>query len=192
MAGVLPAEMARVHKVINESDFLPLHFVRHLAQLAKLVRRHRGTLRATELGRKTTQTEELRRALPAILFHLTFWHADLGYLGRAMHGAWPQRDVGVLLWSLSVAAEDWQTPEKLTRLCTIPVNDILQATWDTGSLMMEARILRPLLWFGLLEHRAEKAPGGPFAERHFYRKASMFDRFLNFDVHTEQPESARH
>ena len=57
---------------------------------------------------------------------------------------------------------------------------------------MEARILRPLLWFGLLEHRAEKAPGARFAERHFYRKAPLFDRFLTFDVHTEQPETARH
>ena len=109
-----------------------------------------------------------------------------------MHRSWPQRDIGILLWSLSVAASDWQTPEKLTRLCTIPVNEILQASWDTGSLMMEARILRPLVWFGLLDHRAEKTPRSGFAERHFYRKTPLFDRFLIFDVQTDQPGSARH
>jgi hypothetical protein len=185
------AEAFRLHKVVNEPDFLPLFFVRHVAQFAKLVRIHRGSLRATRLG-KDLLAEDRQRALQAILFHLTFWHADLGYLGRGLHGSWPQRDIGILLWSLSVAATDWQTPEKLTRVCTIPVNEILQAGWDTGSLTMEARILRPLLWFGLLEHRAEKAPDSCFAERHFYRKAPLFDRFLTFDVHTELPTTARH
>ena len=185
------AEAFRLHKVVNEPDFLPLFFVRHVAQFAKLVRPYRGSLRATRLG-KDMLTEDRQRALQAILFHVTFWRADLSYLGRGMHGSWPQRDIGILLWSLSVAAVDWQTPEKLTRLCTIPVNEVLQATWDTGSHTMEARILRPLLWFGLLEHRADKAPGARFAERHFYRKAPLFDRFLTFDVHTEQPETARH
>ena len=108
-------------------------------------------------------------------------------------GAWPQSGVGVLLWSVSVSATDWQTPEKLTRLCTIPVNEILQSGWDSGSLIMEARILKPLIWFGLLEYRAEKARDAHLGERHFYRKTPMFDRFLTFNVHTEQPETtARH
>jgi hypothetical protein len=159
------AEAFRLHKVVNEPDFLPLFFVRHVAQFAKLVRTHRGRLRATRLG-KDLLTEDRQRALQAILFHLTFWHADLGYLGRGVHASWPQRDIGILLWSLSVAAMDWQTPEKLTRVCTIPVNEILQASWDTGSLTMEARILRPLLWFGLLEYRQERTPDAPYAERH--------------------------
>ena len=184
------AEAFRLHKVVNEPDFLPLFFVRHIVEFAKLVRPNRGSLRVTRLGKDLLTGN--RQALQAILFHVTFWHADLGYLGRGMNGSWPQRDIGILLWSLSVAAPDWQTSEKLTRLCAIPVTEILQATWDTGSLMMEARILRPLLWFGLLEHRAEKAPGARFAERHFYRKAPLFDRFLTFDVHTEQPATARH
>jgi hypothetical protein len=181
----------RLHKVVNEPDFLPLFFIRHVVQFAKLVRPYRGSLRATRLG-KDMLTEDRQRALQAILFHVTFWRADLGYLGRGMHGSWPQRDVGILLWALSVAATEWQTPEKLTRLCAIPVGDVLQASRDTGSHMMEARILRPLLWFGLLEHRAERAPGARFAEQYFYRKAPLFDRFLTFDTHTEQPETARH
>ena len=185
------AQAFRLHKVVNEPDFLPLFFIRHVVQFAKLVRPYRGSLRATRLG-KDMLTEDRQRALQAILFHVTFWRADLGYLGRGMHGSWPQRDVGILLWALSVAATEWQTPEKLTRLCAIPVGEVLQASWDTGSHMMEARILRPLLWFGLLEHRAERAPGARFAEQYFYRKAPLFDRFLTFDTHTEQPETARH
>ena len=53
-------------------------------------------------------------------------------------------------------------------------------------MAMEARILRPLHWFGLLEHRSEAIPGERFGERHFYRKSPLFDRFLRFDVEIER------
>jgi len=40
-------EMFRFHKVINEPDFLPLHFVRVLAQTARLFRAQSGKLLPT-------------------------------------------------------------------------------------------------------------------------------------------------
>jgi hypothetical protein len=57
---------------------------------------------------------------------------------------------------------------------------------------MEAKILRPLLWFGLLEHRGEEIPGSRFGQNHFYRKARLFERLLAFDVHIERSEGAPH
>lgn len=134
----------------------------------------------------------MRRALPAILFHLSFWHADLGYFGGGAHGSWPQTDIGVLLWSLSVSAADWLTPEKLTRLCTVPVKGVLEADWDIGSFMTEVRVLRPLVWFGLLDHQVVKAPSAPLGGRHLYRKSPLFDRFLAFNVSIEEPDTASH
>jgi hypothetical protein len=89
---------------------------------------------------------------------------DLGYFGRGLLGSWPQGDAGVVLWSLSICAYDWQNSEKLTRLCTIPEPAMFSETWDRTPYAMEARILRPLLWFGLLEHRSEKMPGDRFVE----------------------------
>jgi hypothetical protein len=53
-------------------------------------------------------------------------------------------------------------------------------------------ILRPLLWFGLLEYRSERAPDTQFAERHYYRKAPPFDRLLAFDVKTDFVVGPRH
>src|SRR4029077_6520584 len=41
-----------------------------------------------------------------------------------------------------------------------------------------ARILRPLLWFGLLEYRHDAPPGDRYDEGCFYRKSALFDRFL--------------
>ena len=57
---------------------------------------------------------------------------------------------------------------------------------------MEARILRPLLWFGLLEHRSTKIPDSRFAAQHFYRKVPLFDRLLAFDVKLDFAAGGRH
>jgi len=185
------ADAFRLNKVINEPDFLPLHIVRLLAQAATLVRAQRGRLVATPLG-KSMMSDARRGSLPAILFHIAFWHMDLGYFGRGLLGSWPQADIGVVLWSLSVSAGDWQASEKLTRLCTIPEPAILSGTWDRTPYAMEARILRPLLWFGLLEYHSEKIEDSKFAERHYYRKAVLFDRLLAFDVKMDFAGGPRH
>ena len=181
----------RLHKVINEPDFLPLHIVRLLAEAAKLVRTQRGKLVATPLG-KSMLGDARQGSLPAILFHLALWHMDLGYFGRGLLGSWPQADIGIVLWSLSVSAGDWQPSEKLTRLCTIPEPVMFSGTWDRTSYAMEARILRPLLWFGLLEHRSERISDSRFDEHHFYRKAALFDRMLTFNVAVDLVGGARH
>ena len=189
--GYDQADAFRLHKVINEPDFLPLHIVRLLAEAAKLVRSQRGKLVATPLG-KSMLSDTRRGSLPAILFHLALWHMDLGYFGRGLLGSWPQADIGIVLWSLSVSAGDWQTSEKLTRLCTIPEPAILSGIWDRSAYAMEARILRPLLWFGLLEHRSEKIPHGRFVARHYYRKVPLFDRLVMFDVKIDSTNDPRH
>jgi hypothetical protein len=185
------ADAFRFNKVINEPDFLPLYVVRQLAQAAALMRAQRGKLMATPLG-KSMLSDTKQGALLAILFHLAFWHMDLSYFGRGLLGSWPQQDAGVVLWSLSVCADEWQSPDKLTRLCTIPEPAMFSQTWDRTPYAMEAKILRPLLWFGLLEHRSEEIPGNRFGQQHFYRKTELFERLLAFDVHVDRPEGARH
>ncbi len=59
-------------------------------------------------------------------------------------------------------------------------------------MAMEARVLRPLWWVGLLEYREEKVPGQRFAASHFYRKTPLFDRFLSFEVNLEPTDGQRH
>lgn len=185
------ADAFSFNKVINEPDFLPLHVVRQLAQAATLVRAQRGKLIATPLG-KSMLSDTKQAALLAILFHLAFWHMDLSYFGRGLLGSWPHADAGIVLWALSVCANDWQSAEKLTRLCTIPEPAMFLETWDRTPYAMEAKILRPLLWFGLLEHRSEKIPGSRSGEQNFYRKAELFGRLLAFDVQLDLSEGARH
>jgi hypothetical protein len=188
--GFDQADAFRFNKVINEPDFLPLHVVRTLAQAATLVRAQRGKLVTTRLG-KSMRSDERQGSLPAILFHIMFWCMDLGYLGRGLLGSWPQADIGIALWSLSVSAGEWQTSEKLTRLCSIPEPAILSGTWESA-YAMEAKILRPLLWFGLLEYRSEKMPNSLFGTLHYYRKTALLDRLLTFEVRMDFAGSPRH
>ena len=185
------ARAFQFNKVVNEHDFFPLLFIRQIAEAMRFMRKSKGHVRASPLGRAALDDANLP-ALQALLFHATMWHVDLSDFGRGLHGRWPQGDVGVVLWSLSVAANDWQPPERLTRMCTIPINSVLAAEWDSSTMMMEARILRLLHWFGLMDHRREAIEGQRFGERHFYRKTELFDRFLSFDVKTEASASTRH
>jgi hypothetical protein len=178
-------------KVVNEPDFAPLYIVRNLAQAAGLVRRQRGKLLATRLG-KSMLDDTRQGSLLAILFHIAFWRIDHSYFGRGLFGSWPQNHVGVVLWSLSVSANSWQASERLTRLCSIPEPAMLTEDRDLSHFAVEARILRPLLWFGLLEHRAEREQEARPTERHSYRKAALFDRLLSFDVEIDRPARTSH
>jgi hypothetical protein len=186
--GLNKAELFQFNKVINEPDFLPVHFVRVLLEGTKLLRRQRDRPVPTRLG-KEMLVEGRHGALQALLFHIALWHLNLGYFDGNPIDAWPQNDVGVVLWSLSASANDWLLPDKLTRLCTVPVSGVVESDWDLGSFAMESRILRPLLWFGLLECRTERPGASRLNERRFYRKTPLFDRFLKFNVQIEGPKT---
>ena len=126
--------------------------------------------------------------LQAVLFHVAFWRLNLAYFDRYPLDSWPRSEVGVILWSLSASAHDWLPRETLTRLCATPVIGILESQWDFGSSAIAARILRPLVWFGLLESRSEGRSPTEVVHRRLHRKAPLFDRFVRFDVQVESPD----
>lgn len=190
MSGIIQApdddkaELLRFQKVINEPDLLPLHFIRILTQAAKLSRTYRGKLLPTPLGRRMLAAEQ-HGPLQSLLFHVALWHVNLAYFDGYPLDSWPQSEVGVILWSLSASAHDWLPRETLTRLCASPVIGVLESQWDLGSSAMEARILRPLVWFGLLESRTEGRSATEVVDRRLYRKSPLFDRFVKFNVQVE-------
>jgi hypothetical protein len=126
--------------------------------------------------------------LQALLFHVALWRVNLAYFDGYPLDSWPQSEVGVILWSLSASAHDWLPRETLTRLCASPVIGVLESQWDFGSSAMEARILRPLVWFGLLESRTGAKSATELVNPRLYRKTPLFDRFLKFDVQVESPD----
>ena len=186
-----PAEARRSSKVLNEPDVRKLHFLRELTQLAGLVERDRGRLHATRDGRELAVADG--QALQVVLFHHAFWHMNLTRFGRGMFDRWPQEQVGLVLWSLSVSAHEWQTPGTLARLCAIPCDEVLKPKWDAASLIFEARILRPLYWFGLVEYRGEdEGTDAGAGMPHAWRKSALFDRFLSFEIVLKDAGEAWH
>ena len=146
---------------------------------------------ATKLGRELVDPAKYGQ-LMELLFRYAFWRLDLSPFGRGLLGNWPQNDMGVVLWSLSVSADDWQSPDVLVRLCTVPTVGVLEAAFDIPSLALEARVMRPLMWFGLLEYRWEPISEAKFGRRHFYRKTPLFDRFIRWDVTIENATGKSH
>ena len=57
-----------------------------------------------------------------------------------------------------------------------------------GSTLFAWRVLRPLLWFGLVECRAD----GEDLEDASWRKCALFDRFLRFSTDLVRTEGSLH
>jgi hypothetical protein len=151
------ADAFRLHRVINEPDFLPLYVVRQLAEAATLVHPQRGKLVATPLG-KSILSQARQGSLLAILFHLAFWHTDLGYFCRGSLGSWPQADAGVVLWSLSVCANEWQSTENLTRLCTIPEPAMFSGPWIERVMQWRPKYFDPCSGLACSSTVAKRSP----------------------------------
>jgi hypothetical protein len=180
-----------VCKVINETDYLPLLFLHELLRTAKLARRHRGFLKPSRLARSVID-EPASRGLQGYLFDVAFWQLDLMTPGGNLRLGWPQDHIGIVLWSLSVAANDWQPAKRLARLCTLPDDGVVESPLDRGSAVFEYDILRPLIWFGLIEDDRQISGQTGIFHKHRYRKTALFDQFLLFDIKLERSPEQRH
>jgi hypothetical protein len=166
------ADAFRFNKVINEPDFLPLHVVRQLVQAASLVRVQHGKLVATPLG-ESLLSEARQRSLLAVLFHLAFWHMDLGYFGAGCSGPGPRKMPGLCFGHCRPAPMNGNPPRTDTALHHPRAGD---AFWCVGQ--------KPL------RHGGQNPPTAALVR--VYRKAQLFDRLLAFAVQVELSEGVRH
>ena len=176
-----------VNKVLNEADVLPIQFTRIVAQETKLLRPRKGRLLATKRVRDLLSPERAADLFRSLL-EAAFWRINLGYFDRFPIEHWPQTHIGVVLWSLSVAAHRWTKPEALLAACTMPDESFAGAAKDVPGIAMVTRVLRPLTWFGLMEcMEPADRPKPAWGSLRLYRKSRLFDRLLSFDVQTRMP-----
>ncbi|MEC5291368.1 hypothetical protein VSX64_11875 [Aurantimonas sp. C2-6-R+9] len=188
-----PEEAYRLHRVINEQDCLPLHAVRIFCDRAGLIRRYKGELRLTKVGKRFVKADDIGE-LNRALFLAAGWNTNLSYFDCHQLSPWPQSDIGLALWCLSVVDHTWQTPESLARSSTVPINGIIEATslFDLAGSIFEARILRILTWFGLLDVERIPHPESKYLMDRRYRKTAQFDEFLSFDVAFDVADERAH
>ena len=114
-----------------------------------------GRLRPTAAGR-AAPTGRLGW-LHAELFRIAFWRVSLDLFGDGECGSWPQQQIGPALWSLSTTGHGWQATKMLMQLGVLPDQKVLRNPEFVGLILFATRVLRPLLWFGLVEWLVEDA-----------------------------------
>lgn len=188
--GYDKATTLAVNKVINEDDAYGVLFTRIALQAAGLLRKRSGVLKATKRG-KAMLAPEAAPALLAELFEAVFWRMNLQDFDRNPVEFWPQHHMGVVLWSLSVAAHDWSSAAALLPACTIMETLDAVARPDLPEFAMVTRVLRPLTWLGLLESRKEKRHTEWGVDEDF-RTVPLFGQLVQFAVEMKGAEEARH
>lgn len=184
------AETLRMSKVINEQDAYGVLFTRIALEVAGLLRKRAGVLKATRVA-KSMLADEAAPALLGELFQAVFWRMNLQDFDRNPLEFWPQHHAGLVLWCLSVTAHKWSSAEYLAPLCTIMATIIDPVAHDLPGFAMATRVLQPLTWLGLMESRKQKRVSG-WGDNEDFRKTPLFDQLLNFRVEMLGEEEARH
>lgn len=184
------ARILAAHKVINEDDAHGVLFTRIALQAAGLLRKRLGVLKATKAA-KALLAAQTAPALLEKLFEAVFWKMNLQDFDWNPIDFWPQHHMGVVLWSLSVAGHEWASASSLMQASTIIETLEGEPRPGFAEYAMVSRALRPLAWLGLLESRKQEI-GADSAFDDAYRKAPLFDQFLQFSVRLMDEDEARH
>ena len=177
--GYDAAEAWAVSKTINEHDFTPAMYLHAVLKLAGLARRNKGFLGLTRKGRAFL-AEDAAGQLQATLFRTTFTRYNLAYLDRlAMPDVFAPQ-ISLILYLIGQFCADWWPADALMRSVTIPVKELTEPEYPGHPrFAFIARVLRYLLWFGLMEE-GRPAANDDWRSPRLYRKTPLFDRTLSF------------
>lgn len=188
--GYEKSEVLAANKVINEGDAPGVTFTRVTLQARGLLQAGSGILKPSEAA-KTLLAPEAAPALLAELFQAVFWKVRLQMFDGIAIDSWPQPHIGVILWSLSVAAHSWCSAEDLTSNCSMVGILGEDPPPDLPEYAMVARALRPLTWLGVMESRQRKGTSR-WAFDDDFRKMPLFEQLLRFDIELQGAEGERH
>ena len=182
-AGFLE-DLHHFNKVINEQDVGPLHDLRLVLELAKLLVRRKGMFCLTRKGRAMA-TEERAGALFTLLFETTFRSLNLAYRDRLPE--LPEFQ-GTIAFPLAVLAREpagWLPYHRLVpRLLLpsladqLPTGDVL----DYREFLVRLRLLERLHDFGLVEFLWQEDRRWPRRYIRKVRRTRLFDRFLRVEL----------
>jgi hypothetical protein len=162
-----------VCRVIHEQDFTPLHLARSILQKAGLLRRRKDRL----FCRKGAH--DAAALFPEIVAS-TFWQIDLSEFDGVPFSNWPQDHVGVTLWAVSACGLQWAEQRELMALTTLS-HPALERVHSDGMLSaFQLRVMRPLVWLGLME--MEQPWNFSLRNAPRVRKSSRFDQVFEFAV----------
>jgi len=178
--GCDAAEIRAVCKAINEQDFAPAMYLHAVFRLAGLARSEKGFLKLTRKARKL-MPEEQAGHLQATLFRATFSQYNPGYLDRFDMPEVFAPQISLILYLVGQFCTDWRAAGPLMRSVTIPIKELTEPKYpDLPIAAFEARVLRYLCWFGLMEQKRLAANNDDWRQPRLYRKTALYDRMLRF------------
>lgn len=168
----------RRSKVLNETDVWPLHVVRLVLGLAKLLRRRKAAFHTSPLGRSLA-LDAAAGLLHADLFRTFFRQLNLAYLARGPDEGEPFQGRAALVFLRLVAADEaWRSADAWEAVLAPdapPPPMIGGMRWSH----FEPRWLEPLEWFGVLEGRDVPGKFPRYPDRE-YRRTPLATAFLRF------------
>lgn len=177
--GAAVDDIRAICKVVNEHDFAPAMYLHTVCKLAGLARGHKGFLKLTEKGRALLPEDRAGR-LQALLFRTTFAKLNPAYLDHFNMPEVFAPQISLILYLIGQFCTDWREPGPLLRSVTFPVKELAEPTYPhLPEIAFEARVLRYLWWFGLLE-KARPAANDEWRQPRLYRKTELYDRMLQF------------
>jgi hypothetical protein len=168
-----------VCKVVNEQDFAPAAYLHAVLRLAGLIRAERGLLKRTRKAESLLRLEQAGK-LQALLFRATFARFNPAYLDRYDIPEVFAPQISLILYLTGQFCTDWREAGALMRSVTFPTEELTESRHpDLPVAAFEARVLRYLCWFGLME-RARPAANDDWSQPWLYRKTALYEQMLRF------------
>lgn len=177
-----PAERIRdMNKVVNEDDYTPALYLHAVLKLGGLARTEKGFFKLTKKG-KVLLSEEAAGKLQAALLRTTFTRYNPAFLDRYPIKEIFSWQISLILYLIGEFNDDWRPADALMRSVTIPCEEAGDPRFpDAPWRIFQARVLRYLRWFGLIEEK-QAAANDDWRQPKLFRKTALYDRMLTFQV----------
>lgn len=169
---------------LREDIICPLDFLKVLATECDLIRIEGDRIEIQEQGHHLLQ-KQISLGLVRRVFEAAFSKVNPRILTKLAH-PWVHEQSGIVLWGLSITGDMPRSAEVLTRYCFVPPQKFFDGTLKILDIYMRSVFLQPLTWFGLLEtQNVEVGEANEYGL--LYKKAPLFDQFLQFDIERVKP-----
>jgi len=181
-------DIHQYRKVFNEENIRDLHHVRIVDQLGGLIRRYKGKFSVPKTKQVLLAPEragELFRKL-FLTFFVELNLSSIFWIGPEADSL--QEYLAYTLYRLGVVASDWHSTEQLPEEVLLPAvrseveEEIADREFETIGRLLEYRILRPLVDWGLLEGRYENVENCYVQTLASLRITPLYRDFLQFDM----------
>jgi hypothetical protein len=174
-------EVIEGFKVVNEADVGPLHRVRVLCEVGRLLSKRKGRFRLTRQAKGLLAGPS--GTFYRHLFFTYFYRYNIFYWWWGKEYPEIQAFINFGLYRLGQLCRRWQSPKRITEEVYVKglrmEGEEESEPYPYLEWAVESTFLGPLTEFGLLERRCEK--GERLSDNHRYRVTGLFDRFLIFE-----------